>query len=97
MGVRLGLLNDDASKALIFEIDSAKIKGVWYSLTALLQLTRQITHACMHEKTQDAVDTANTSDNSLCHTSYVHYNIVTYIVTHIAHPTRLRLSDYSYP
>lgn len=27
MGVRLGLLNQDHSKALIFEVDSAKMKG----------------------------------------------------------------------
>lgn len=27
MGVRLGLLNSDHSKALIFEADSAKMKG----------------------------------------------------------------------
>lgn len=29
MGVRLGLLNQDRSKALIFEVDSAKMKGLW--------------------------------------------------------------------
>lgn len=29
MGVRLGLLNQDQSKALIFEVDPSKIGGAW--------------------------------------------------------------------
>lgn len=44
MGVRLGLLNQDHSKALIFEVDTAKLKGeclwddghgVWYDVMQL--------------------------------------------------------------